>query len=384
MFGASAMTAVGTRTSLNVEEVVDPHPLLITRQIAFWLNDIWHGVFPRLASEPKGSVDWRPCVLVAFLPVGLDICLRTVSTGSSWRATAWMGIAATLLTVLLISAPWGWDSVKDLAGQIDAMLDVDTDQSEAAAAEAHADRDEYVATVAERLPLRRSHYVVCLVGSIGAVVATYLASKQLPNIIFGPAYYMNSAILAYIGVDTLRWMARIPMIVVRPLIKVRRLRVVMHSPTRTPAIREMAQLFEETAFRAGVALFVLGLWLLWEVFSARSQHGLGVSYIGALVPLGVSAALVIYVTFIPQFWLTEIVRVQRDRLLDELSSELPQSGPANLLSEHAQHVLKLYDTIADTSTDTAGARVITRRVLAVIGVLTPQLVAAGAKLLHIE
>lgn len=154
------MTAAETRTSLNVDEVVDQHPLLITRQIAFWLNDIWHGVFPRLASEPEGSIDWRPCVLVAFLPVALDICLRMVSTGSSWRATAWMSIAATLLTVLLVSAPWGWDSVKDLAGRIDAMLDVDTDQSEASA-DAQADRDEYVATVAERLPLRRSHYVVC-------------------------------------------------------------------------------------------------------------------------------------------------------------------------------------------------------------------------------
>jgi hypothetical protein len=102
-----------------------------------------------------------------------------------------------------------------------------------------------------------------------------------------------------------------------------------------------------------------------------------------LGPLLVSAALVIYVTFIPQFWLAEIVRVQRDRLLDELSHDLPQADPAKLLSDDAQSLMKLYDTIADTSTDTATVRVMVRRVLAVIAVLAPQIVAAGAKLLHI-
>jgi hypothetical protein len=382
------MTAVGTVTMQSVEQVVNQEPLMLTRRVAFLLNDVWHSMLARLRSGPLGSVDWPPCVFVAFLPVGLDMCLRLVGAGSSWRAVAWMTFAAALLSVLLISAPWGWDEVSDLAAQIDAMLDVEQDESEPVPAGAHIGRAAYLATVANRLPLHRSHYAVCLLGSIVALVGTYFASKQLPHVTFGPAYYVNIAVLGCLGVDSLRWMVRIPAVLVRPLIKVRRLRVVMHAPTTTPAIREMARLFEQTAFRAGVALFALGLWLLWEVFSARSHRGLGVGYVAdlgllGLGPLIVSAALVIYVTFIPQFWLAEIVRVQRDVLLDELSLELPQAGPANLLSDHAQDVMKLYDTIADTSTDTAGVRVILRRVLAVIAVLTPQIVAAGAKLLHL-
>ena len=362
---------------------------MVTRQFAFWLSERWRAMFPRLRAAAEGSADWRPCVFVAFLPVGLDLCLRAAGEGSSWRALAWMAIAATLLTVLLISAPWGWESVTELAPRIDAMLDIQPDNSDPATGEAKAQRDGYLTSVAERLPLRRSHYAVCLLGSAGALVGTYLASKQLPHVTFGPAYYLNIALLGCLGVDSLRWMVRIPMILVRPLIKVSRLRVVMHSPTTTPAIREMAQLFEETAFRAGVALFVLGLWLLWEVLSARSHHGLDAGYVAelgllGLGPLVISAALVIYVTFIPQFWLAKIVRVQRDRLLDELSDDLPQADPVKLLSDDAQNVMKLYGTIADTSTDTAAVRVVVRRVLAVIAVLTPQLVAAGAKLLHLE
>ena len=87
--------------------------------------------------------------------------------------------------------------------------------------------------------------------------------------------------------------------------------------------------------------------------------------------------------FIPQFWLAEIVRIQRDRLLDELSPELPQARPIKLVSSHAQNVMKLYDTIADATTDTPDVSVIVRCVVAVIAVLAPQLVAAGAKLLHL-
>jgi hypothetical protein len=386
--GTSAVTDVGTMTTLSVERLTDQKPLMLTRQFAFWLNDRWRAMFPRLRPAPAGSVDWRPCVFLAFLPIGLDLCLRIVGEGSSWRALAWMVIAATLLTVLLSSAPWGWNSVRELAPRIDDMLDVHPDSSEPATGQARAERDGYLTSVAERLPLRRSHYVQCAVWSVAALVGTYFASKQLPHVTFGPAYYLNIAVLGCLGFDSLRWMVRIPIIVVKPLIKVRRLRVVMHSPTTTPAIREMAQLFEETAFRAGAALFVLGLWLLWEVFSARSHHGLDASYVGelgllGLGPLLVSAALVIYVTFIPQFWLAEIVRVQRDRLLDELSDDLPQADPAKLLSDDAQSLMKLYDTIADSSTDTATVRVIARRVLAVIAVLAPQIVAAGVKLLHL-
>ncbi len=361
---------------------------MLTRRFAFWLNDFWRALFPRLRPAPVGSVDWRPCVFVAFLPLGLDLCLRAVGEGSTWRALAWMGIAATLLSVLLSSAPWGWHSVRDLAPRIDTMLAVAPVHSESATAQAQTEQDAYLTSVAERLPLQRSHYAVCLLGSVAALVGTYLASRQLPHVTFGPAYYINIAVLGCLAVDSLRWMVRIPMILVQPLTKVRRLRVVMHSPTTTPAIREMGELFQETASRAGLALFVLGLWLLWEVFSARTHHGLDAGYVGELGLLGLgplifSAALVIYVTFIPQFWLAEVVGLQRDRLLDELSTELPQAGPTNLLSEHAGNVMKLYDTIADTSTDTSEMRVMVRRVLAVIAVLTPQIVAAGTKLLHL-
>jgi hypothetical protein len=124
------------------------------------------------------------------------------------------------------------------------------------------------------------------------------------------------------------------------------------------------------------------------VFSGKPYHGSGLSYVErlALVDLGpliVSAAVVIYVTFVPQYWLSEIVGKQRDRILDELSAELPEAGPANLLSDDTQKVISLYDRIANTSTDTTEARVVIRRIVAVVAVLAPQLIAVGAKLLHI-
>jgi hypothetical protein len=125
------------------------------------------------------------------------------------------------------------------------------------------------------------------------------------------------------------------------------------------------------------------------VLSATPHKPHGVNHLEHLVSLGVaplviSAAVVLYVTFVPQLWLSEIVLTQRDRILDDLAKELPEEGPANLLQEHTDKVMGLYDRIAAVSTETAEARVIARRVVAVVAVLLPQLLAVGSKLLHLK
>jgi hypothetical protein len=282
-------------------------------------------------------------------------------------------------------APWAWQQIEALVGPLDRMLG--GRHTPTGASWSH-DAVRYLGRVTERLRLGRSHYFVCLLGTLGALAGTYFSSRQLPYGTFGPVFYVYAAVLGGLAVDSLRWMLRLPLILVQPLTGLHRVRVVIHSPGKTPAIREMAQLAADTAARAGLALFIVGLWLLWEVFSGKPGHGPGLTYVERLAlvdlgPLVVSAAVVIYITFVPQYWLSEIVRKQRDRILDELGDELPEAGPASLLSDDTQKVMGLYDRIASTTTDTTEARVIARRVIAVIAVLAPQLVAVGAKLVHI-
>jgi hypothetical protein len=55
----------------------------------------------------------------------------------------------------------------------------------------------------------------------------------------------------------------------------------------------------------------------------------------------------------------------------------------HIISEEAQKVVKLYDGIVAVSTDTAEVRVVVRRLLGAVVVLLPQLLAVGAKLLHL-
>ena len=364
----------------------EEEPLILTRNLALGITATWRRWGLRSGSDEQTELSYPPLLLLSFLPLAIDVCLRLVHQGSSWRGFAWMVIAATLLSLLLVTAPWAWQRIGQLAGPLDRMLEGRDSQAEANGCSHDAVR--YLGGVTDRLRLRRSHYFVCLVVALGALAGTYVASRQLPHGTFGPVFYAYAAVLGGLGADSLRWMLRLPLILLQPLTRVPRLRVVMHSPATTPAIREMAQLAAETAARASLGLFIVGLWLLWEVFSGKPYHGSGLSYVErlALVDLGpliVSAAVVIYVTFVPQYWLSEIVGKQRDRILDELCAELPEAGPANLLSDDTQKVISLYDRIANTSTDTTEARVVIRRIVAVVAVLAPQLIAVGAKLLHI-
>lgn len=375
----------GRSVEPSLRTAFDEKPLILTRNLALGITARWRRWAVRGGMDARVELSYTPLLLVSFMPLVLDLCLRLVHHGSSWRGLAWIVMAATLLSVLLMTAPWAWQRTTELAGPLDRMLG---GRDGSAAAGWSDDAVQYLGRVNERLPLGKSHYLVCLLGTLGALAGTYFGSRQLPRGTFGPVFYVYAAVLGGLAVDSLRWMLRLPLILVEPLTRVRRLRVVMHSPTTTPAIRDMAQLAADTAARAGLALFVVGLWLLWEVFSGKPDHGPGLTYVERLAlvdlgPLVASAAVVSYITFVPQYWLSEIVRRQRDRILDELSVELPESGPANLLSDDAQKVISLYDKVAATTTDTAEARVMARRVLAVIAVLAPQLVAVGVKLLHI-
>jgi len=359
---------------ITLVEALRPEPGIITRRFALFLSDRWRRRFRGDGSGDARELAWFPLVLVASVPVGLDVCLRLVGEGSSLRALVWMVLGAMVLSLMLFSGPWAWEQIEQLAGPIDSMLDISV---------------AYVRAVSNRLRrLSRWNYALCPLVAIGAVVGTYVVSKYLAGNTFGPAFYVSIAALGFFGWDAAIWMCGLTFVLVQPLTKVVRLRVVMHSPATTRAIREMAQFFEYAAFRASVGVFLLGL-MLWDVSSVGSRHGHGISQaakIGllGLGPLILSIAVLIYVAFIPNLWLSKAVGAQRDRMLDELAEELPDGGPMDLLAMDTQKVTELYDSLAVVDTATPEARVVARRVVAVILVLLPQLLVIGSKLLHLS
>jgi hypothetical protein len=304
-------------------------------------------------------------VLCSLLPLAIDAILIPIHHASSWRAYVWMAIGAALTTAMLITSPWAWRRVCELADPIDRMLEG-----------SGAPHEEYVETVRRRLGLGWSHYLLCGAGAAVGLFGAYMSSRSLPRGTIGGGYYVDSAMLGFFGADSVRWMLRIPLILVWPLTGIRSLRVVMHSPTTTPAIREMAQLSAETALRAGLGLFLLGIPLLWVILAAKTGDTHVLVEL-ALAPLAASAGVVLYVSFVPQLWLAQIVGTQRDRLLDELARELPEQGAANLLSPNTEKAMNLYDQIAATSTETAEARAVAKRAVGALTVLLPQLIAVG-------
>lgn len=366
-----------------MEAALDFEPLFITRKLALGLGRWW-----RVVRGADDASTWPVLVLFASIPLALDLILRVADAGSSWRGLVWGAMGTLLSSALLISAAWGWPRVRDLAGPIEAMLGLSDGghrpEREGSATDEHI---EYVAQVARRLQINRWHYGVCCGVAVAGVGSVYFGSTQLPRHTIGPGYFLSIAVLAVLGTDSIRWMLRTPLVIVQPLTKLERLTVVMHSPATTPAIRKMGAVAARTATRAGIGFFLFGLPALWAVLAAK-PGGHPISHLEQLallgtVPLAVTTAVVIYVVFVPQMWLSEIVERQRDRILDELALELPEEGPANLLDTRTGTVMALYDELAGTSTETAAARTIARRTVAVIAVLLPQLLGVGSKLLHL-
>jgi hypothetical protein len=359
-------------------------PLFITRRFALRVNAYWS----RLTGRPEGIGSTLVVIgLVALAPLALDLLLRLANAGSSWRGLGWIAAEGLLTGALLVSAAWGWPHVQTLAEPLELMFRGSRAASERIAPEPPPELAAYGNRMHNQLRVVRWHYAICLGTAAAAVASTYVASRQLPSDTVGPVYFMMIFVLAVLGTDSIRWMVRVPLIVVQPLTRVARLKVVMHAPVTTPAIRQMGAVAAMTAARCGIGLFLVGLPLLWTVLSAKSggtptSHAEKLALWG-LLPLTVSAGVVVYVTFVPQLWLSQIVERQRDRILDELARDLPEEGPANLLSDNTARVMALYDRLAETSTETTAARVIVRRMLAVLAVLLPQLLAVGVKLLKL-
>jgi hypothetical protein len=167
--------------------------------------------------------------------------------------------------------------VQRLGGPLDRMLPAES-------------RDAYAESLATKLPLSRAHLVVCAVAAAFPIAWSLLAAEHLASDTLGPAYFVALAMLGFLAADNVRWFIRVPIIFVRPLTRMSRLRVVMHAPAMTPAIREMGRLAADTAVRAAGGFFLFGLALLWVVLSAESGRQDGLSHaewlgVLALAPL---------------------------------------------------------------------------------------------------
>ena len=296
-----------------------------------------------------------------------------------------MAMTATFLSLLLLSPRWAAERLAQQIPPLEWMLGSDVERSQAGDV---IGADTYLKRAHHRLEVGRSHYVLCLLGGFAACAGNAYASTQLPRGTLGPVFWYYAFIAGVLATDQFRWAVRLPRIYVQPLTHAARLRVIAHAPASTPAMRDMAQLAADTAVRANIGLFLVGLGLLWEVLSGRAYVGHGLSHVERLAlvdlgPLSVTTAIALYLTFVPQYWLSKIAARQRNRVLDELALSLPHGDPKELLSDDAQRAVGIYDSILSSSTATAEARVVARRLLAVVVVIAPQLLAVATKLLHL-
>lgn len=207
--------------------------------------------------------------VAAFAPIPLDLALRLVDAGSSWRGLAWMVVAASFVSLLLLSPGWAAERLAEQRPPLLRMLGADG-----------------VNDAADR----------------ASPAVAYLRDARRRLAVAGPTMHCVSSVASRPAPAMFRWAVRLPRIYIYPLVHVTRLRVIAHAPVSTPAIRDMAQLAADIALRANAGMFLVGLGLLWEVLSARSYTGHGVSHVEGLAlvdlgPLAVTAAVAVYLSF---------------------------------------------------------------------------------------
>ena len=378
MEGSLGVTVVDSRSlSASAKNV-----RVVTACVAGMLTRGW----ARAVGAERAAADQRlVLILAAFAPVPLDLALRLVGLGSSWLGLAWMVMAASFVALLLLSPGWAVDRLGEQRRPLEWLLGVDAGED---AADRPSPAAAYLRHARERLAVGRSHYALCALGGAAACAGHIYASTQLPPHTVGLIFWFYAFVSGLLATDLFRWAVRLPRIYIKPLIRMPRLRVVAHAPGSTPAIRDMAQLAADIALRANAGLFLVGLGLLWEVLSARSYTGQGVSHVERLAlidlgPLGLTAAVAVYLTFVPQHWLSQIALRQRNRIADQLALSLSREDQSELLSDHAQQASRVFDDLLASDTATAETRVFVRRVLAVVVVLLPQVAAVALKVAHL-
>jgi hypothetical protein len=226
----------------------------------------------------------------------------------------------------------------------------------------------------------------------------------------GVAWFIATGLTIFWAGDTVSWLVRIPLLVHR-LQLVRRLRVIVHAPVQTPAIRELSAFLSKVDVSAATGLFLFAAPLVWAVLLAlhhastqvcltpvtkvassggvvalvlephHCPHPWSLVWVSA-IPLALTLALNVYVTFVSQWWLSQVVEKQRNWLADEAARGLV-AGEVHLADPYYVRRRELYDIVAGANTRTIQGRAIFRRAIIVLGSVTPYLGLFATRIFHL-
>jgi hypothetical protein len=357
------------------------------KRIAVWGRFLQRAVCGRLLEScPRDHPVDRPGAIAVWVAITIIALSPLIGGGAAWLAgngpsgAAWGWIATySVLTLwLFASARWTFKRLLAVGPAVDQMF-------------FHRDEAEPVASWLElqkRWWWRRAFWlllagVIVAVGVISAIRVDHHhlvnGAPQLPEA--GTAWFAAIGLTLFWAVDTVSWLVRIPLLV-RRLQGAVRLRVIIHAPVTTQGIRELSKFLTFVAMLSAVGLFLFAVPVVWSVLlglhHAGSQIGhryprpWNLVWLSAL-PLALTLGLNIYVTFISQWWLSQVVEKQRDRLLDEVAAALPDRDPPLLMDDDYQRRRALYDLIAGASTQTVEGRAIFHRAALIVASVTPYL-----------
>ncbi len=323
-------------------------------------------VVPVRLRGPEGGSSPALGVVIFFALVAAEL---VAPNGPRWPQLGWLILLAGEVVALLTLPAALWARLCQASATADTLL-------------SENDNEALARWMNERMrpPF---HLVFCLAGAALAVTGTALADSHVSHH-FSVATYAALGIMGFLGFDVIRWVLRAPAVLrhLRELAKTRDLRINVLAPTRTPAIRDINELLNQASMRTALGLALLATPVVWTVFdSSRSKDRLALALI-SLGPMLVSLATALYVTFVPQTWLSEILSIHQLRELDRLAAdEIVDVSPTALVAKVDSSV-SLFQTIAAAPTRIPSLERSARNAAKVLLAILPYAVTVILKLIQ--
>jgi hypothetical protein len=298
--------------------------------------------------------------LLTGLPFWVNFIFHPFNLSCTGEAVSWL-VYYTVPNYFLFWFPQiAWQGLVDISDSIDETV------------KSVEDKRSLISWMKKRLTLKLQCVLSLLGGIIGIFVLNLFEPLITQRVEVCIASYISVFCTAVLGSNAIYWLWSVPFFI-RLLYRIPRLHVTWNYPARTPAIKNLSRLLGISALFTAIGAFLFLSPLLYIL--SWTQPTEIVLFVSLWAPL-VSLSTVGFVAIFPQYWLSVIVRREKNIILDHLSKEIEDlrirsTSSDALLALEAK--VSIYRAIDASSNATVNMSILMNYLFALLMTLLPYL-----------
>lgn len=278
----------------------------LTRQVSYFIS--------KLAGFPLSSN--YGIIFIALFPFMLDLPFSFLNFNTTGIALNWV-LFYTLLTFCLLKfSQDSWLALMQLTDSINELLPTDFDRN--------LIKDQ----INRHLNFNGQVVASIICSVVGTSALIYLSPFFSQYLRLGFASYFQVCLNAFLGMNAIYWFWLGPLYNYR-LKSIGDLSLCWYSPTDTPAISGLSTLLANCAIKSIIGL-ILTLFPLFYYINKIANHQ--IIYISTFL-FSLSISAVISISFFPQYWLVQIVKKQKQKILAQLRLDIELAYSNNIQAD---------------------------------------------------